>query len=53
VDVWDALTNDRTYRKKWTKQKALEYIKEQSGSHFDPHIADVFLNYVEKNEFDP
>ena len=43
VDVWDALTSDRPYRKAWTKKKALEYIKEQSGKHFDPEVLDVFL----------
>ncbi len=43
VDVWDALTNDRPYRKKWTEQKALEYILEQRGKHFDPQVVDVFL----------
>jgi putative nucleotidyltransferase with HDIG domain len=48
VDVWDALTNDRAYRKKWTKQKALEYIREQSGKHFDPQVVDVFLKNIEK-----
>ena len=36
VDVWDAITSDRPYRKGWTKQKALAYIREQSGKHFDP-----------------
>jgi HD-GYP domain-containing protein (c-di-GMP phosphodiesterase class II) len=49
VDVWDALTNDRTYRKKWTKQKARQYIKEQSGKHFDPQVVDVFLKNIEKS----
>ena len=43
VDVWDALTSDRVYRKKWTKQKALEYIKTQNGSHFDPQVVEAFL----------
>jgi len=47
VDVWDALTNDRTYRKKWAKQQARHYIKEQSCIHFDPQVVDVFLNQVE------
>jgi putative nucleotidyltransferase with HDIG domain len=46
VDVWDALTNDRTYRKKWEKQKALEYIMEQSGKHFDPQVVEIFLQYI-------
>jgi len=48
VDVWDALTNDRAYRKKWTEQQAREYIMEQSGKHFDPQVVDVFLKYIER-----
>jgi HD-GYP domain-containing protein (c-di-GMP phosphodiesterase class II) len=32
VDVWDALTSDRVYRKKWPKQKTLEYIEDQNGN---------------------
>jgi putative nucleotidyltransferase with HDIG domain len=43
VDVWDALTSDRPYRPAWTREKTLEYIKEQSGRHFDPDVVDVFL----------
>jgi PAS domain S-box-containing protein/putative nucleotidyltransferase with HDIG domain len=43
IDVWDALTIDRPYRKGWTKTKALSYIKEQSGKHFDPRVVDAFL----------
>ncbi len=48
VDVWDALTNNRTYRKKWTKQKARQYIKEQSSIHFDPQVVDAFLKSIGK-----
>ncbi|MEW5718479.1 MAG: HD domain-containing phosphohydrolase [Chloroflexota bacterium] len=43
VDVWDALTSDRPYRKAWTKENALAYIREQSGKHFDPQVVEVFL----------
>ena len=43
VDVWDALTSDRPYRKAWTKEKALEHIREQAGSHFDPKVVEIFL----------
>ncbi len=46
VDVWDAITNNRTYRKKWTKQKARQYIKAQSGTYFDPQVVDVFLKEI-------
>jgi putative nucleotidyltransferase with HDIG domain len=46
VDVWDALTNDRPYRKKWTKQKTRKYLQEQTGKHFDPQIVQAFLKIV-------
>jgi len=46
VDVWDALTSDRPYRKAWTKEKTLEYIKEQSGKHFDPQCVGTFIKLV-------
>ena len=49
VDVWDALTSDRPYRNAWTSKKALEYIREQSGKHFDPQIVDIFMSLI-KNE---
>ena len=43
IDVWDALTSDRPYRTGWSKEKAIEYIREQSGKHFDPKVVEVFL----------
>lgn len=43
VDVWDALTSDRPYRKAWSKTQSLEYIKEESGTQFDPHVVEVFM----------
>jgi HD-GYP domain-containing protein (c-di-GMP phosphodiesterase class II) len=50
VDVWDALTSDRPYRKKWTKQKTRQHILEQSGNHFDPRIVDIFMKYIEQEK---
>ena len=44
VDVFDALTSDRPYKKKWTNDDALAYIVEQRGKHFDPKLVDVFNN---------
>jgi len=43
VDVYDALTSDRPYRKAWTKNKALVYIRKQSGKHFDPKVVKAFF----------
>jgi putative two-component system response regulator len=47
VDVWDALTSDRSYRAAWKKEEALEYIREQSGKHFDPQVVDLFFKVIE------
>ena len=47
VDVYDALTSVRPYRARWSKEKTIAYIVEQSGKHFDPHIVDVFLGLVD------
>ena len=44
VDVWDALTSNRPYRKAWTKKDAITYIRSQRGKHFDPQVVDVFLD---------
>ena len=43
VDVYDALTNDRPYRKAWSQEKAIDYIKTGAGSHFDPEVVAAFL----------
>lgn len=45
VDVWDALNSDRPYRQAWLQADAVEYIREQSGKHFDPKIVKVFLQH--------
>ena len=45
IDVWDALNSDRSYRDAWPTEKILDYMKEQSGKHFDP---DVFKTFFEK-----
>lgn len=44
VDVWDALTSQRPYRPAWTAANALPYIASQAGTHFDPHVVEVFLS---------
>lgn len=43
VDVWDALTSDRPYRKTWSEAEALDFIKQHAGTQFDPQVVDVFL----------
>ena len=46
VDVYDALTSNRPYRKGWPRQKTLNYIQKQAGTHFDPQVVDAFLKMM-------
>lgn len=46
ADVFDACTSDRPYRKRMMPHRALQIIKESSGTHFDPDVVDVFLRIV-------
>jgi len=48
VDVWDALSSDRPYRKSWPDDKIREYIVQESGKHFDPQVVKAFLDNVEE-----
>ncbi len=43
VDVWDALGNPRPYRAAWPRQDALDYIRQNSGSYFDPEVVKAFM----------
>ena len=43
ADVFDALTSERPYKKAWTIEAAVDLIKENRGTHFDPGLVDVFL----------
>jgi HD-GYP domain-containing protein (c-di-GMP phosphodiesterase class II) len=46
VDVYDALTSDRPYRKAWPLQDTLDYIRAQSGKHFDPAVVETFFSML-------
>ncbi len=48
ADVYQALISDRPYRRAYTRKKALEMIKKESGSHFDPKIVKIFLRVIRK-----
>ena len=42
VDVWDALTSDRPYRKAVPASEVLTYIHEHAATQFDPQVVEVF-----------
>ena len=41
ADVFDALTNPRPYKRAWTLDEGLAYLREHSGSQFDPRCVAV------------
>ena len=46
VDVWDALTTNRTYRPAWAREDARLYIQNNAGIQFDPGVVEAFLNLI-------
>lgn len=44
IDVWDALTSDRPYRKAMAQEEVRRIIKADSGKHFDPLVVEAFLD---------
>ena len=52
ADAFDAMTQDRIYRKAMSIESALEEISRNRGTQFDPDITDTFLSLMrEKNEY--
>lgn len=49
VDVFDALTSDRPYRKAYSISEAIEIIRSLAGLQFDPHLTEEFLQLVQKD----
>ncbi|MDR0331162.1 MAG: response regulator [Chitinispirillales bacterium] len=51
IDVYDALVSERPYKKPLPADVAINIIMQESGKHFDPHIAEIFfLERVRFNE---
>jgi putative two-component system response regulator len=43
ADVFDALTSERPYKPAWSIDRAVDFLKEGSGQHFDPQCINAFL----------
>ncbi|MBW1727721.1 MAG: response regulator [Deltaproteobacteria bacterium] len=50
ADVYDALTTDRSYRRKMPEHVAVKIIRENAGSQFDPKIVNIFLKLQKEGE---
>ncbi|MPM91929.1 Cyclic di-GMP phosphodiesterase [bioreactor metagenome] len=43
TDAFDAMTNDRVYRRAIPREAAIQELKVNAGGQFDPHITDIFI----------
>jgi len=50
ADVFDALTSVRPYKEAWSIDQAYEYIKSESGKHFDPEMVAAIVSIRSKIE---
>lgn len=50
VDAYDAMTSNRPYMKNMTKTEAMEQLKRNSGTQFNPKAVDAFIKVLEKEK---
>ena len=50
IDVWDALRSERPYKKAWSDEEAITYLKENVGTHFDPNVVYAFEELLEEKQ---
>jgi putative nucleotidyltransferase with HDIG domain len=50
ADVFDAITSERPYRSGMDLKSAVNFIKGNAGSHFDPKVVQAFLQVVAQEE---
>lgn len=48
VDVWDALRSDRPYRRAWSHERTLRYLRMHAGTLFDPDVVRTFYDLIER-----
>ncbi len=46
ADVYDALTTDRCYRKRWPANKAMDYLLERTEKEFDSMLVGLFTQQL-------
>lgn len=48
ADVFDALANDRCYKKAWPMDKILDLFRQEKGKHFDPQLVDLLFERLDE-----
>ncbi len=47
VDAFDAMITERPYKKAYSIDDAIEYLRKGKGTHFDPKLTDLFIEMLE------
>ena len=47
-DVFDALTSERPYKQAWSVSRAMDFLRDNSGSQFDPRVVDNFSQVLDQ-----
>jgi HD-GYP domain-containing protein (c-di-GMP phosphodiesterase class II) len=50
VDAFDAMTNDRAYRKALSREAAIHELLDNAGTQFDPNIVEIFVSILQCEE---
>ena len=48
ADVFDALSHDRVYKKAWSVEETLEFIKGESGKAFEPRLVELLFENIDE-----
>src|SRR6266567_2494001 len=50
VDCFDSVREDRPFRPGMTREEAIDLLKRDTGTHFDPRVVDLFITHLPKFE---
>jgi len=48
ADVFDALTHKRCYKDAWDIESVIDYIKDHSGTQFDPELVAIMMEHIDE-----
>ncbi len=52
ADSFDAMTSARSYKPAFTKEKAMDILREEAGKQFDPKFSAIFIEMLQNNKIE-
>ena len=49
VEAYDVMTHERSYKPTYTKEQAIQELKDNSGTQFDPYLVELFIKFISKS----